>query len=89
MNGLILMLFILSSLLAIAMFVLSAMNYLRLKKCFAPPDKESGPSLNFVDVLFNPKLKDDPAARKIQKRAIWFFCFSLLMVNLASYFYAK
>lgn len=81
--------FIFTSLLAVALFAAFIKDYCQLKRHFSESDHEKQQSLTFVDVLFNPQLRDDSAARKLQKRAISLFCAALMLVNLASYAFAK
>lgn len=79
--------FVLINLLAIALFTASVRSYFKLKAYYTSSDESDRPSLHFVDVLFNERLKSEPEARGIQKRAIGLFCLSLLMVHISRFFY--
>jgi hypothetical protein len=78
--------FIILSILILASITGVGINYYKLKKLI-PEQKES--SFPIIDTLFNPTLRDQPQARKIQRRAIWFFCATLILVHAASLFYKQ
>lgn len=84
--------FIIVNILIIALLSGAVFDYFKLKK-HIPGDKKKGvkkdpwASVQIIDVLFNPSLRDNLEARKIQKRAIWCFCLSLLLVHVASEIY--
>ncbi|MDF7800949.1 hypothetical protein P4C99_15845 [Pontiellaceae bacterium B1224] len=63
-------------------------DYHKLKK-YVPTDacKDRRSSFRVIDVLFNPAFRDQPQARKIQKRAIWLFCAALVLVHASKEIY--
>lgn len=80
--------FLLSSLAASGCFITSIKEYQKLKLYLLEGEEEleegqAAPSFTFVDLLFHDRIKEDSEARRIQKRAIGFFCGSLLMVHVA------
>ena len=84
--------FIIVNILIIALLAGAVIDYFKLKK-HIPTDQKKGQkkdplaSIQIIDVLFNQSLRDNPDARKIQKRAIWCFCLSLLLVHVSSEIY--
>lgn len=81
-------LFITVNILIILLVAGAVSDYHKLKKYIprdATDDRRS--SLRLIDVLFNPALRDQPQARKIQKRAIWLFCAALILVHASKEVY--
>lgn len=84
--------FIIVNILTIALLARAIIDYFKLKKHLSidqKKDLKKDPlaSIQIVDVLFNQSLRDNPDARKIQKRVIWLFCLSLLLVHVSSEIY--
>ncbi|MDF3129187.1 hypothetical protein P0Y35_08275 [Kiritimatiellaeota bacterium B1221] len=75
--------------LLILLCILRFIGLYRKLKTFLPAD--SGKDRNgfpVIDVLFTPGLRDQPAALKIQKRAIWAFCLVFFLVYVSGQIYA-
>ena len=83
-------LFITVNILIIALIAGGVIDYYKLKK-YVPTDaeKDSGTSFPLIDVMFNPAFRDQPQARKIQKRAIWLFCAALVLVHASKEIYEQ
>ena len=74
---------ILIGFLVLGLLAAAVVHYLKLRKFFHEQGLQRAKSDTFVDLLFHEHLKNEPHARKMQKRTIGLFCASLLMVHVA------